>query len=171
MEGLQQETCCSSPNNSGAMNRRRKTKRPTPILGSSGIPGSSLSGLNRTSIRVVNLSRGTVGYGFTISGQKPCLLRCIVEGSPAQRANLRPGNCLVGVNGKDVSHLAHDQVVAMIGKCTALLRLHVADSYFSESSDEESLQVFIISLFYNTNNYSLIKFNLIIDSSTSSKIQ
>ena len=82
-----------------------------------------------------------MGYGFTISGQKPCLLRAIVEGSPAERACLRPGNCLVGVNGKDVSHLAHDDVVRLIGSCTGLLRLHVADSYFSESSDEESFQV------------------------------
>lgn len=131
----------SSPSLGPAVVRRRK-KRLTPTSGV--IPGSSLSGLNRHSVRVVELARGNVGYGFTISGQKPCLLRCIVEGSPADRANLRPGNCLVGVNGKDVSHLAHDEVVALIGKCTGILRLHVSDSYFSESSDEETLQVNLI---------------------------
>lgn len=124
---------------------RRRKKRLVPS--SSGpAPGSSLSGLNRCSIRVVELVRGAVGYGFTISGQKPCLLRGIVEASPAASANLRPGNCLVGVNGRDVSHLAHDEVVALIGKCTGLLRLHVADSYFGdESSDEECLQVCFFS--------------------------
>lgn len=89
---------------------------------------------------MVELLRGSLGYGFTISGQKPCLLRCIVDGSPADRAGLRPGNCLVGVNNKDVSHLAHDDVVSIIGSCSALLRLHVADSYFSESSDDECFQ-------------------------------
>ena len=122
--------------------RRRKKRLTTTTGGSGATPGSSLS-VNRNSIRVVELSRGAVGYGFTISGQKPCLLRCIVEESPAERANLRPGNCIVGVNGKDVSHLAHDEVVTLIGKCTGLLRLHVADSYFSESSDEEVLQVIV----------------------------
>ncbi|CAG7824383.1 unnamed protein product [Allacma fusca] len=122
---------------SGHVLRRRK-KRSTPT---NNAPGSSLSGLNRSSIRVVELVRGTMGFGFTISGQKPCLLRCIVEGSPAEKACLRPGNCLVGVNGKDVSHLAHDDVVRLIGSCNSLLRLHVADSYFSESSDDESFQV------------------------------
>lgn len=128
----------SSPNGLGANMMRRRKKRVTPTGGASSGGGG---GLNRNGIRVVDLTRGKVGYGFTISGQKPCLLRCIVEGSPASGAELRPGNCLVGVNGRDVSHLAHDEVVALIGKCTGLLRLHVSDSYFSESSDEEGLQV------------------------------
>ena len=125
-----------SPAHAQILQRRKKRLTPT-----SGAPGSALSGLNRSSIRVVELMRGCSGYGFTISGQKPCLLRCIVEGSPAELNGLQPGNCLVGVNGKDVSHLAHDDVVRLIGSCTGLLRLHVADSYFSESSEDESLKV------------------------------
>jgi len=128
-----------SPNVGPSARRRKKRSTPT-----NAVPGSSLNGLNRNSIRVVELLRSSVGYGFTISGQKPCLLRCIVERSPAERAGLRPGNCLVGVNGKDVSHLAHDDVVALIGTCTGLLRLHVADSYFSESSDDESFKVLYV---------------------------
>lgn len=114
-----------------------------------GAPGSSLTGLNRNSIRVVELVRRSMGYGFTISGQKPCLLRCIIDGSPAFCAGLRPGHCLVGVNGKDVSHLAHDDVVRIIGKCTGLLRLHVAESYFSESSDDDAFRVKVREHVYN----------------------
>lgn len=128
----------SSPSPAPHHGLRRRKKRSTPT---NSVPGSSLTGLNRGSIRVVDILRGSLGYGFTISGQKPCLLRCIVEASPADKAGLCPGNCLVGVNGKDVSHLAHDDVVSIIGSCTGLLRLHVADSYFSESSDDECFQV------------------------------
>jgi len=121
---------------------RRRKKRSSGGGGfmASGPSGSSLTQLGRNNIRVVELVRKSSGYGFTISGQKPCLLRSIIEGSPAAVAGLRRGHCLVGVNGKEVTHLAHDDVVRIIGNCTGLLRLHVAESYFSESSDDESFQ-------------------------------
>jgi len=141
----------TTPSPTGAHGFRRRKKRS---LGTSNAPGSSLSGLNRSSIRVVELMRGSMGFGFTISGQKPCLLRGIVENSPAERAGLRPGNCLVGVNGQDVSHFAHDDVVHLIGSCATFLRLHVAVSYFSESSDEETFQARCAS--FNSNIFYLL---------------
>ena len=34
-------------------------------------------------LRTVEIYRGKQGYGFTISGQQPCILGNIVTGSPA----------------------------------------------------------------------------------------
>ncbi|XP_046142954.1 regulator of G-protein signaling loco isoform X2 [Osmia bicornis bicornis] len=40
-------------------------------------------------VRTVEVLRGMKGFGFTISGQQPCILSCIVPGSPAEIAGLR----------------------------------------------------------------------------------
>uniref|UniRef100_A0A1I8F587 Protein kinase domain-containing protein n=1 Tax=Macrostomum lignano TaxID=282301 RepID=A0A1I8F587_9PLAT len=45
--------------------------------------------------RTVQLSRSRIGFGFTINGQSPCMLSCIVPGSPADLAALRPGDALL----------------------------------------------------------------------------
>lgn len=45
-------------------------------------------------IRTVELPRGPGGFGFTLSGQGPCILSNIVVGSPADRAGLKPGKGL-----------------------------------------------------------------------------
>lgn len=36
------------------------------------------------SIKTVELVRGKQGYGFTISGQQPCVISNVVGGSPAE---------------------------------------------------------------------------------------
>lgn len=66
--------------------------------------------------RTVEVARGRSGFGLTVSGQRPCILSCIVAGSPADRAGLRAGDFLVSVNGVPVSKIAHDAVVNLIGK-------------------------------------------------------
>ncbi|KAF7382937.1 hypothetical protein HZH66_013339 [Vespula vulgaris] len=88
-------------------------------------------------VRAVEVVRGTKGYGFTISGQQPCILSCIVQGSPAENAGLRAGDYLVAVNGHNVSKVPHDDVVQLIGHSQGVLRLQIAENYYSDSSDEE----------------------------------
>lgn len=88
-------------------------------------------------IRTVELSRGRKGFGFTISGQAPCILSCIVAHSPAERAGLRPGDFLVAVNGHNVSRAPHDDVVRLIGNSTGALKLQIAENYCSDSSEDE----------------------------------
>ncbi|XP_014604119.1 PREDICTED: regulator of G-protein signaling loco isoform X1 [Polistes canadensis] len=88
-------------------------------------------------VRAVEVVRGTKGYGFTISGQQPCILSCIVQGSPAEHAGLRAGDYLVAVNGHNVSKVPHDDVVQLIGQSQGVLRLQIAENYYSDSSDEE----------------------------------
>ncbi|XP_033221988.1 regulator of G-protein signaling loco isoform X2 [Belonocnema kinseyi] len=90
-------------------------------------------------VRAVELSRGLKGFGFTISGQQPCILSCIVQGSPAEIAGLRAGDYLVAVNGHNVSKAPHDDVVRLIGNSKGILRLQIAENYYSDSSDEEGL--------------------------------
>ncbi|KAG8200126.1 hypothetical protein JTE90_018915 [Oedothorax gibbosus] len=88
-------------------------------------------------VRTVEISRGKNGFGFTISGQAPCILSCIITGSPAEKAGLRPGDFLIAVNGQNVSKAPHDDVVHLIGNSSGLLKLQIAENYYSDSSEEE----------------------------------
>ena len=66
------------------------------------------------SSRTVELFRGFRGYGFTLSGQSPCVLSNIVQGSPAAIAGLNIGDYVLEANGRNVSDLGHDDVVKWI---------------------------------------------------------
>lgn len=88
-------------------------------------------------IRTIEVCRGNNGFGFTISGQQPCILSCIVRDSPAERAGLRSGDYLVAVNGQNVSKVSHDDVVRLIGCSSGLLKLQIAENYYSDSSDDD----------------------------------
>lgn len=88
-------------------------------------------------LRTVEIVRGSNGFGFTISGQQPCILSCIVNNSPADQAGLRAGDFLISVNGISVSKMAHDAVVGLIGNCVGPIKMTIAENYYSDSSDEE----------------------------------
>uniref|UniRef100_A0A182NA63 PDZ domain-containing protein n=1 Tax=Anopheles dirus TaxID=7168 RepID=A0A182NA63_9DIPT len=87
--------------------------------------------------RTVEVNRGSNGFGFTISGQQPCILSCIVAGSPADLAGLRAGDFLISVNGLNVSKLPHESVVQLIGTTHGTIRMAIAENYYSDSSDED----------------------------------
>lgn len=88
----------------------------------------------------IEVSRGEHGFGFTISGQQPCILSCIVPNSPADLAGLRSGDFLISVNGLNVSKLPHESVVQLIGSSSlGTIRLAIAENYYSDSSDDDGL--------------------------------
>ncbi|KAM9717365.1 regulator of G-protein signaling 12 isoform 2-T4 [Menidia menidia] len=76
-------------------------------------------------LRGVEIIRGRAGYGFTISGQRPCLLSGIMKGSPANLVGLRQGDRIMAINGADVSTATHETVVQLIGSCKGPLHLVV----------------------------------------------
>ncbi|XP_058480150.1 regulator of G-protein signaling 12 isoform X2 [Solea solea] len=76
-------------------------------------------------LRSVEVIRGRAGYGFTISGQRPCLLSGILEGSPADLVGLKQGDQIMAINGNDVSIAVHETVVQLIGSCKGPLQLVV----------------------------------------------
>ncbi|XP_063042554.1 regulator of G-protein signaling 12 [Engraulis encrasicolus] len=80
---------------------------------------------SQAGVKRVEMARGRAGYGFTLVGQRPCLLSCIVRGSPAEVIGLRPGDRVLNVNGADVSEATHEAVVKLIGSSTGNLRLVV----------------------------------------------
>ncbi|XP_033891581.2 regulator of G-protein signaling 12-like isoform X1 [Acipenser ruthenus] len=91
-------------------------------------------------VRSVEVARGRAGYGFTLSGQAPCLLNCILKGSPADYVGLRAGDHVLSVNEINVSKASQEDVVKLIGKCTGVLHMVIAESsnhIDSCSSDEE----------------------------------
>lgn len=103
-------------------NHRRRKKQQRPNYGT----------------RSVDVLRGVNGFGFTISGQQPCILSCIVANSPADLAGLRAGDFLISVNGFNVSRLPHEAVVQLIGSTIGTIRVSIAENYYSDSSDDEN---------------------------------
>ncbi|KAM9335841.1 regulator of G-protein signaling 12-like [Symphorus nematophorus] len=76
-------------------------------------------------LRGVEVIRGRAGYGFTITGQRPCLLSGILEGSPADLVGLKQGDHIMAISGTDVSTALHETVVQLIGSCKGPLRMVV----------------------------------------------
>ena len=99
--------------------------------------GHSKKHLQYLGMKTVHVVRGRSGYGFTISGEYPCVLSCIVPGSPANLAGLKAGDCLCFVNGVSVSHVQHDDVVRMVGQSAGVLELKVAENCYSSDSSED----------------------------------
>ncbi|XP_062852479.1 regulator of G-protein signaling 12-like [Trichomycterus rosablanca] len=89
--------------------------------------------------RAVEVARGRSGYGFTLSGHSPCVLSRVLKGSPADHVGLGAGDHVLGVNDIDVARASHEDVVKLIGRCSGVLRLLVAEGgrMDSCSSDEE----------------------------------
>ncbi|XP_036372298.1 regulator of G-protein signaling 12-like [Megalops cyprinoides] len=91
-------------------------------------------------VRGVEVARGRAGYGFTLSGQAPCVLSCVLKGSPADYVGLRAGDQILSVNDTNVSKASHEDVVKLIGRCSGVLHLVIAEGsghLDSCSSDEE----------------------------------
>ncbi|XP_054247681.1 regulator of G-protein signaling 12 isoform X2 [Indicator indicator] len=91
-------------------------------------------------IRNVEVARGRAGYGFTLSGQAPCVLSCVMKGSPADYVGLKAGDQIFAVNEINVKKASHEDVVKLIGKCSGVLHMVIAEGIShmdSCSSDEE----------------------------------
>ncbi|XP_078004822.1 regulator of G-protein signaling 12 isoform X2 [Phascolarctos cinereus] len=91
-------------------------------------------------IRSVDVARGRAGYGFTLSGQAPCVLSCVMKGSPADYVGLKAGDQIFAVNDINVKKASHEDVVKLIGKCSGVLRMVIGEGIShmdSCSSDEE----------------------------------
>ncbi|XP_077606721.1 regulator of G-protein signaling 12 [Crocuta crocuta] len=91
-------------------------------------------------LRSVEVARGRAGYGFTLSGQAPCVLSCVLRGSPADFVGLRAGDQIFAVNEINVKKASHEDVVKLIGKCSGVLHMVVGEGIGhveSCSSDEE----------------------------------
>ncbi|KAL2087011.1 hypothetical protein ACEWY4_018070 [Coilia grayii] len=77
--------------------------------------------------RLCHIEKSELGFGFNLHSDKKRMgqyIRCVDPDSPAEYAGLRPRDRLVEVNGMNIEHLTHSEVVAVIrrgGKETTLL--------------------------------------------------
>ncbi|EHB14665.1 Regulator of G-protein signaling 12 [Heterocephalus glaber] len=78
-------------------------------------------------MRSVEVARGRAGYGFTLSGQAPCVLSGVLRGSPADFVGLRAGDQIFAINEINVKRASHEDVVKLIGKCSGVLRLVIGE--------------------------------------------
>ncbi|XP_034058304.1 regulator of G-protein signaling 12b isoform X4 [Gymnodraco acuticeps] len=108
----------------GTMFRQGDASSKRRPVGGSAPPSSSMQ---QGRIRAVEVARGRTGYGFTLTGQSPCILSCILKGSPADYVGLRSGDHILSVNDINVSMASHEDVVKLIGRCTGVLKLVIAE--------------------------------------------
>ncbi|XP_057628267.1 regulator of G-protein signaling 12 isoform X4 [Chionomys nivalis] len=105
-----------------------------------GEPGKRQPGAVAPRVRSVEVARGRAGYGFTLSGQAPCVLSCVMRGSPADFVGLRAGDQILAINEINVKKASHEDVVKLIGKCSGVLHMVICEGTShveSCSSDEE----------------------------------
>ena len=60
------------------------------------------------------IKRGKSGFGFTISGSCPVSVCRVDKGSSAEVAGLKPGDCIVRIDGLNVSRSTCDSVARII---------------------------------------------------------
>ncbi|XP_047985746.1 LOW QUALITY PROTEIN: regulator of G-protein signaling loco [Leguminivora glycinivorella] len=82
--------------------------------------------LVRTSERRVVVARGPGGFGFTIAGQRPCVVSAVAAGGPAERAGLRAGDALIAVDGANVARAPHASVARLVAAAPGAIALSVA---------------------------------------------
>lgn len=80
----------------------------------------------RTAERRMIVARGAGGFGFTIAGQRPCVVSAVAAGGPADRAGLRAGDALVAVDGANVARATHASVARLVAAAPGAISLSVA---------------------------------------------
>ncbi|XP_049575326.2 Na(+)/H(+) exchange regulatory cofactor NHE-RF2 [Syngnathus scovelli] len=85
--------------------------------------------------RLCHLVKGETGYGFNLHSNKAKggqFVRSVDPHSPAERADVRPGDRLVEVNGVNIEGLKHSDVVAFIKAEEREVRLLLVDQETDE---------------------------------------
>uniref|UniRef100_A0A667ZJP6 Na(+)/H(+) exchange regulatory cofactor NHE-RF n=1 Tax=Myripristis murdjan TaxID=586833 RepID=A0A667ZJP6_9TELE len=85
--------------------------------------------------RLCHLLKGEQGYGFNLHSNKTQggqFVRSVDPGSAAERADIRPGDRLVEVNGVNIEGLRHSEVVAIIREGGQETHLLVVDQETDE---------------------------------------
>lgn len=93
----------------------------------------------RAAERRLIVARGPGGFGFTIAGQRPCVVSDVALGGPAERAGLRPGDALIAVDGANVSRASHTAVARLVAAAPQSISLSVAlrESQPTDTEDTE----------------------------------
>jgi C-terminal processing protease CtpA/Prc len=62
----------------------------------------------------ITLERGKHGYGFSVVEESPVKIGRVDGASPAETAGLHPGDCIVKVNGQNVSRSQAASVAKLV---------------------------------------------------------
>uniref|UniRef100_A0A8C0ZPE8 PDZ domain-containing protein n=1 Tax=Castor canadensis TaxID=51338 RepID=A0A8C0ZPE8_CASCN len=94
--------------------------------------------------RTVKIPDSADGLGFQIRGFGPSVVHAVGRGTVAAAAGLHPGQCIIKVNGINVSKETHASVIAHVTACRKYRRPMKQDSiqwvYNSLESAQEDLQ-------------------------------
>lgn len=93
----------------------------------------------RVSERRLVVARGVGGFGFTIAGQRPCVVSAVAAGGPAERAGLRAGDALLAVDGASVARAPHASVARLVAGAPGAISLSISprDSPPTDTEDTE----------------------------------
>ncbi|KAF4529857.1 hypothetical protein B566_EDAN017678 [Ephemera danica] len=65
-------------------------------------------------IQVITVVKDSSGYGMKVSGDNPVFVQSVKADGASERAGLRQGDRILRVNGVDVTHSTHVEVVELI---------------------------------------------------------
>jgi len=68
-----------------------------------------------TTLKVL-VVKDELGYGMKVSGDNPVFVQSVKQSGPAEKAGLHSGDKIIMVNGVNVTHSTHTEVVELI-KC------------------------------------------------------
>jgi len=72
--------------------------------------------LPTTTTLTVLVAKDDLGYGMKVSGDNPVFVQSVKQSGPAEKAGLHSGDKIIMVNGVNVTHSTHTEVVELI-KC------------------------------------------------------
>ncbi|CAH8520704.1 unnamed protein product [Heterobilharzia americana] len=76
-------------------------------------------------LKRIEVPRSSIGFGFRLRNECPCLIDHVVGGSPAERSGVSVGDRLLKVNGVDVTCMTHEKVASLIWRCQAKLLIEI----------------------------------------------
>uniref|UniRef100_A0A1B6KZD4 PDZ domain-containing protein n=1 Tax=Graphocephala atropunctata TaxID=36148 RepID=A0A1B6KZD4_9HEMI len=102
----------------GSLSNGPSFRRPPGSRPMSGSEGTPVHSSNHVPFQQVTITvyKDDKGYGMKVSGDNPVYVQSVKEGGAAERAGLHSGDKIIKVNGVNVTHSTHTEVVELI-KC------------------------------------------------------
>lgn len=88
-------------------------KSPQPLIAEALDSTSNIPSTTTLTVIVVKDERG---YGMKVSGDNPVFVQSVKQSGAAEKAGLHSGDKIIRVNGVNVTHSTHTEVVELI-KC------------------------------------------------------
>ncbi|XP_025425512.1 rho guanine nucleotide exchange factor 11-like isoform X3 [Sipha flava] len=117
-------------------------KSPQPLIAEALDSSTNIPSTTTLTVIVVKDERG---YGMKVSGDNPVFVQSVKQSGAAERAGLHSGDKIIKVNGVNVTHSTHTEVVELI-KSSTQVELTVQQRPLTINSSNPNLTLLPLSL-------------------------